>query len=132
MTSTIATRFHDARGLVLFATTLAFAAGVIGFLRHGGAVYGLPVPLFTGLVYAAFVGTAALATSIALPALGAMIGAVAISRLGTAVLSFGWPDFGTALQHSPMLSATVVVGGALVVRRLAPERAFARWSVARG
>lgn len=112
-------RLRAARRLILFATLMAFAAGVIGFLRHGIQVHGVPLPLFTGLVTALVVGSAATLTSVLLPALAAFVEATAIARLAAAVAAFLYPEFGTVMQQSPLVSATVVVGGAIALRRLA-------------
>jgi hypothetical protein len=120
-------RLREARRLILFATGMAFAAGVIAFLRHDVTVHGMPLPLFTGLLYAGFVGAAATVTGVALPALGPFVEATAIARLGAAVLAFGSPEAGAALQQSPLLGATVVVGGAVVIRWLAALPAARRW-----
>lgn len=119
MAGLVAQRLRAARHLILFATLMAFAAGVIGFLRHDLTVHGVPLPLFTGLVTALIVGTAATAISVVLPAHAAFVEATAIARLAAAVAAFGYPEFGTALQQSPFLSATVVVGGAITLRCLA-------------
>lgn len=112
-------RLRAARRLILFATLMAFAAGVIGFLRHDITVHGVPLPIFTGLVTALVVGSAAALTSVLLPSLAAFVEATAIARLAAAVAAFCYPEFGTVMQQSPLLSATVVVGGAIALRRLA-------------
>lgn len=120
-------RLRDARGLILFATGMAFAAGVVAFLRHDATIHGMPLPLYTGLLYAGLVGAAATATSAALPALGPFVEATAIARLGAAVLAFGSPAAGATLQQSPLLGATVVVGGAVAIQRLAALAAARDW-----
>lgn len=129
MLALVGQRLRAARRLILFATLMAFAAGVIGFLRHDITVHGVPLPLFTGLVTALVVGTAATVTSVLLPALAAFVEATAIARLAAAVAAFGHPEFGAAMQHSPLLAATVVVGGALVICRLTAHPAAREWSV---
>lgn len=129
MLGLVGQRLHDARGLIRFATAMAFAAGVIAYLRHDATVHGMPLPLFTGLVCALVVGTAAAVTSIVLPALGVFIEAAAIARLGAAVAAFGSPEVGTALQHSPLLSATVIVGGTILIRKATAHPAAGRWPV---
>ena len=100
------------------------------FSRHKrsiirGIVYGSLSLGVTALV----VGTAATVTSVLLPALAAFVEATAIARLAAAVAAFGHPEFGAAMQHSPLLAATVVVGGALVIRRLTAHPAAREWSV---
>lgn len=115
--------------LLGFVTALAFLAGFVMYLRYDVTVRGMPLPLFTGLVYAGFVGTAATVVSLILPALRAMIEAAAISRLGVALAAYGMPEFGLKLAMSPLLSATFVVLGAIVVRKLFCFETLARWSV---
>src|SRR5690606_11529179 len=129
MVGLVGRRLRAARRLILFATLMAFAAGVIGFLRHDITVHGVPLPLFTGLLTATVVGVAATLTSVLLPALAAFVEATAIARLAAAVAAFGHPEFGTAMQQSPLLAATVVVGGALVIRRLTTHPGAREWSV---
>lgn len=114
----LAQRLREARRLLAVVTLLAFAAGGLMYLRHDLVVCGMPIALFTGLTYAAVVGLAAALTLMLLPALAAMIEAMAISRLGVALAAAGFPDFGQALIGSPILSATAVVLGAVLVRRL--------------
>lgn len=129
MLATAVQRFREAQRLILFATLLSFAAGVMTFLRYDLVVHGMPLPLFTGLLYAGFVGTAAAVTSIVLPALRAMIEAAAISRFGVALAAFGLPEFGAAIQQSPLFSATLIVAGAIAIRKLLATGRFARLSV---
>lgn len=118
MAGLVAQRLRAARHLILFATFMAFAAGVIAFLRYDISVRGLPLPIFTGLVYASLVGTAVTVTSVALPALAAFVEATAISRLVAAIAAIAMPEFGHAMQTSPFPGATVVVAGAIVIRKL--------------
>jgi hypothetical protein len=111
-------RLRDNRRVLAVATLLAFAAGGLMYLRYDAVVFGMPLAVFTGLTYAVVVGTAAAITLVVLPALAAMIEAVAVSRFAVALAAAGFPDFGQAMVTSPMLSATTIVLGAVVVRRL--------------
>jgi hypothetical protein len=111
-------RLRDNRRVLAIATLLAFAAGGLMYLRYDAVVFGMPLAVFTGLTYAVVVGTAAAITLVVLPALATMIEAVALARFGVALAAAGFPDFGQALVTSPMLSATTIVLGAVVVRRL--------------
>lgn len=116
--SRLAQRLREARRLLAVVTLLAFAAGGLMYLRYDAVVFGMPLAVFTGLTYAVVVGTAAAITLVVLPALAAMIEAMALARFGVALAAAGFPDFGLALVTSPMLSATTIVLGAVVVRRL--------------
>lgn len=111
-------RLRTERRLLVFVTAMAFLAGVLLYLRYDIWVRGMPLPLFTGLLYATFVGTAAAVTLMVVPALRLMIEAVAISRLGVAVAAFGVPEFGAKLIASPIFSATVVILGAIVAKEI--------------
>lgn len=111
-------RLRTERRLLVFVTAMAFLAGVLLYLRYDIWVRGMPLPLFTGLLYATFVGTAAAVTLMVVPALRIMIEAVAISRLGVAVAAYGMPAFGAKLITSPIFSATVVILAAIAVKEI--------------
>ncbi|MDI3335466.1 hypothetical protein QKW60_03520 [Defluviimonas aestuarii] len=125
----LARRLHRETRLLGFVISLSFLAGFVMYVRYDVMVFGMPMPLFTGLLYAGFVGTAATLVSLLLPALRAMIEAAAISRLGIALAAYGVPEFGLKLATSPLLSATVIVVGAVLVRKLFGTATFAHWSV---
>lgn len=125
----LARRLRRETRLLGFVISLSFLAGFVMYVRYDVVVMGMPMPLFTGLLYAGFVGTAATLVSLLLPALRAMIEAAAISRLGVAMAAYGVPEFGLKLATSPLLSATVIVVGAVLVRKLFGTAAFAHWSV---
>ncbi len=127
--SGIPRRLREERRLIAFATTLAFAAGCLMYLRYNVTVFGMPLPLFTGLFYAGFIGTAVTVTTLLLPALRSLVEAVAISRFGVALAAFVSPEFGVKLIASPILSATVVLLGAFAIRRLLALESLSRWSV---
>lgn len=92
---------------------LAFVAGFALYAHVHATAFGLPFPVFTGLFYAIAVVLAAAVSSFVFPRLRRLIDGTALSRLGFA----GWVVLG---QHhdiaaSPLLSATIVVGGAILL-----------------
>ncbi|MCV2871425.1 hypothetical protein OEZ71_03855 [Defluviimonas sp. WL0050] len=124
-----ARRLRRETRLLRFVIGLSFLAGFVMYMRYDVIVMGMPMPIFTGLFYAAFIGTTATIVSLLLPALRTMIEAAAISRLGVALAAYGVPEFGLKLAMSPLLSATVIILGAVLVRKLFRTEAFAHWSV---
>lgn len=109
--------YRDRRRLCFVAAT-AFLAGFLFYLPAGLATGWLALPLLTGTVYALVVGLISMVVCTALPAMRFMIEAVAVSRL---VLSLGFlaaPQFGWIVLSSPLLTASVVVLGGLVISRL--------------
>ncbi len=100
----------------LRVAVLAFLAGVLLYLGRPGTVGPLPVPLYTGLMYAAFVTPAAVLTAVFLPALVALSDAVQWARLGVAALTAAFPAVMRPVVDTPVLSATLVIlcGTALV------------------
>lgn len=114
----VALRVFRERRRLAFVAALAFAAGYIMYLRFAGSVLGLPVPVFTGFVYATFVGCAALMTSVLVPRLRFTVELVAVSRLLFSLLVFYAPELTEPMRASPLVSATIVVGGAAWVQIL--------------
>lgn len=106
------------RRRLLLVTLLAFAAGVLLYARlPAESALGLPVPLLTGLIYAAIVGPAAVATMLIMPTLRFLMEGAAISRFVVSLAAFGLPDMAYVLVTTPLLMATVTVSGGMVVSR---------------
>ena len=107
------------RKRLTFVTALAFLAGVVLYLRsditHVGSV---PVPLLTGIIYAAIIGPTALFFCLFLPSIRFMIEAIAVSRLVFAFFVFFVPEVGYQVLASPFATATVVVVGGFFVSRM--------------
>ncbi len=122
-------RIYCERRRVGLVTALAFLAGYILYARVDMSVLGVNLPVLTGLLYAAFVGPAALATFLFMPALRLLTEAVALSRLGFACFVYCVPDPGLTLASLPLVNASLVIGGALALcwlgRRLARSDARA-------
>ncbi|MEZ5797184.1 MAG: hypothetical protein R3D63_06735 [Paracoccaceae bacterium] len=85
----------------LRVAALAFAAGVLLYLRHPGHVGALPVPLYTGLLYAGLITPAAVLTALFLPALTALSDAVQLSRLAFASAVAAFPGLLRPWPTSP-------------------------------
>ena len=122
--NTIPRRIYSERRRLLLVTALAFVAGYIFYMPIDVNVFGMPVPVFTGTLYAVFVGVAALMTCLFLPALRFTIEAIALSRLVFALTVVQFPEIGFKLMASPFANATIVVGGAFVLNRLF----YSQWS----
>jgi len=110
-------RIYRERRRLALVTLFAFAAGFLFYIRVDIHVWGLPVALVTGAIYAAVIGPVALAVCLFLPSLRFMIEAVAVARLGLAVFVLAEPGVGYRLLASPMLTAAVVVGGGWLISR---------------
>lgn len=107
--------YFERRRLTL-AGVLAFVAGYALYAHVSATVFGMPLPLFTGLCYAGLVVPAAAGTSYFMPNLRRLIEGVAVSRLGFAlwvVVAQAWE-----IAASPLASATIVVGGAFLLLQL--------------
>ena len=118
MTRTLGRRIHCERRRILLVTALAFLAGAIFYLRADAQIWGLPVALVTGTIYAGVVGPAALFFCLVMPSIRFMIEAVAVSRLMFSLFVFSVPDIGYRVLASPLLTAFVVVTGGVLVSRL--------------
>jgi hypothetical protein len=110
------------RQRALRVAALAFMAGLLLYLDRPGAVRGLPVPIFTGLLYAAFVTPAAVATALWLPGLTALSDAVQWARLGFAAAVAAFPAALRPWADQPLISATVVILGGMAIVTLSRRR----------
>lgn len=99
---------------ILFVTTLAFLSGLVLYQGTPGLVLGMPVMVFTGLVYAVFIGLSSTLICLFLPGLIATLEAFALSRLTFVLLVQMFPGFWADIAAQPMLNATAVVIGAAV------------------
>lgn len=99
----------------LRVAALAFSAGVLFYLGHPGHVGAIPVPVFTGILYAAFITPAAVVMAALLPALTTLSDAMQWSRLTFASLVATFPAL-RPLADAPLISATAIIalGSALV------------------
>jgi len=102
-------RIFAQRQRALRVAFLAFSAGVLLYLGHPGHVGAIPVPIFTGLLYAAFITPAAVVTAAFLPALAALSDAVQWSRLAFASMVAAFPAALRPLADAPLANATVVI-----------------------
>lgn len=72
----------------------------------------MPVAVFAGLSYAIAVFCTAFVTTLFLPGLRHLADAVALTRLTVGLVALAMPNVAEALIAAPVLSATIVVGGA--------------------
>lgn len=109
---------HLERRRLYFVTLFAFAAGVLFYGRIDMVLFGLPAPFIIGLLYAFFIGFAALIVCILAPSFRFMLEAIAISRLAIAGLAYSVPALGETILASPILNAVIVVGFGVAVSRV--------------
>lgn len=122
--SGLAVRFTAQGPRALRVCILAFLAGVLLYLDRPGMVGGLPLPLFTGLLYAAFITPAAVVTAVLLPGLTKLSDAVQVSRLCLAAGVALFPDVLRPLADQPIVNATAVILGGMAL--VAAARRMAR------
>ncbi|MFT4706184.1 MAG: hypothetical protein ACJAY6_001630 [Yoonia sp.] len=112
----IAKHMYFERRRLILAGLLAFVAGIMLNAHLSSMAFGLPFPIFTGLLYVFFVILAATMTTYFIPNLRWLTDCVAMSRLGFAI----WVvDFhGQEVASLPFMSALIVVVGAMCLLRL--------------
>ncbi|MCV2880769.1 hypothetical protein [Actibacterium sp. XHP0104] len=120
-------RLVEERRRLAFVTPLAFLAGVILYADYPGLAFGLPVPVFAGLLYAAGVGGACLVMGLFAPSLVTLSEGAAVTRIALALMVVQFPDIGHAVMAAPVLNATLVVAGALLLQRLPAWHGFRAW-----
>ena len=109
--------YRERRRLFL-VVALAYLAGFLFYLPVPAYLGGVHISLVTGAVYAGVVGLAALVICGFLPSMRYMIEAVAIARVGLALVVLAIPQAGYQLLGNPILTALVVVGGGALVSRV--------------
>ncbi|WP_136645489.1 hypothetical protein [Tabrizicola sp. YIM 78059] len=103
------------RHRALRVAVLSFLAGLLLHVDRTGHVGNLPIPLFTGLLYMAFVTPAAVATALLLPGLTALSDAVQWARLAFAAAVAAFPAVLRPVADQPLLGATVVILGGMAI-----------------
>lgn len=107
--------YFERRRLTL-AGLFAFVAGFALNAHVNSSAFGVPFPVFTGFLYAVPVVLTAAMTTYLLPNVRWLIDGAAVSRLGFAVWVVS--VHGQEIATSPIASATIVVGGAIILLRL--------------
>ena len=113
----VKTRLFQERRRLGFVIGLAFFSGFFMYLRSELQVFGLPVALVTGGIYAAVVGACALFVCLFLPSMRFMIEAVAVSRLILSLAILAMPGIGPLVLSDPLVTASVIVLGGMAVSR---------------
>lgn len=101
---------------------LAHLAGLSGFLIYSGIdlkIGVLPFAVVAGFVYFCVIGVTAMVLIALKPAFGAFLELMAVSRLLVGLAVAQDQDLGARVIASPLLSAALVIVGALVLRFLA-------------
>lgn len=125
-TARLAGRFRNSTPSRILA--ISGAAGLAGalFYSHTEAIVGgQPVWLMAGLLYTVSIGLTATLIFRFLPKLGHFMELTAVSRLLLASAGFMVPDFAVMLTTAPLLNATMVIGGALLIRSVARAKSQA-------
>jgi hypothetical protein len=112
----ILTHFEQQKRRLYSIAFLAFSAGYVLYSHIDVMRYGMPVPVLTGLIYMGAIVCATVVTTYFLPGLTKVTDAVAVTRLGFALWIAATQSH--ELAASPVLGATVVVGGAIVLLQL--------------
>lgn len=92
---------------------LAFSAGCVLYSHVDATRLGLPLPVLAGFIYMGLIVCASAITSYFLPKLTRVTDAVAVTRLGFALWIASTQNY--ELAASPMIGATIVVGGAAIL-----------------
>ncbi len=110
---------------------LAFSAGFVLYSHVDVTRMGLPLPVLVGFVYMGLVVCASAITSYFLPKLTRVTDAVAVTRLGFALWISSTQSY--EIAASPVIGATIVVGGAVVLLQVRTwvEQAHQNMSVSR-
>jgi hypothetical protein len=124
-------RVYRERRRLAFVSLMAFVAGYLLYRGIPGQAFGLPIPIFTGLFYAAFVGTAAVATTLLLPRLRFTLEMVAISRVVFATFVSFFPEILRPVLDNPFQNATTVIVGAAAAHWLVSSGLLDRFFAAR-
>jgi hypothetical protein len=109
--------FREKRHLHILA--IAIVAGLSGVLLYSGidaSIGILPFALVAGLAYFCVVGVTATILIAMKPAFGALMELMAASRLIVALAAAQSPTLAYKVISSPLLSAALVVGGAMGLR----------------
>lgn len=118
MVHRLAGRIYRERRRLVLVTSLAFLAGYIFYMRAHAEIWGLPIPVVTGAIYAGVVGPTALFFCLVMPSVRFMIEAIAFSRLLFSLFVFSAPEIGYRILASPLLTAAVVVFGGIAISRV--------------
>ncbi len=86
-----------------------------------GQIAGLRVAISVGAYYCLVVMAGVLITTGLFPRQRHLVDAVAVSRLGFALFVVAAPDMGQPLASSALVSATIVVGSAVLLFRTGPS-----------
>lgn len=118
--SRTAQHLRDQSRRLILAGALTFVAGNLLYAHLPGQIAGLRVSFWIGLFYALVVVGGALFITGCFPRQRRLVDAVALSRLGFALFVVAAPETGQPLATSPLYSATIVVGSAVMLLTAGP------------
>jgi hypothetical protein len=105
---------------------LAALSGALFYSHIPATLAGLPLPLAMGLLYGLAFGLATLAVSLLAPRLRFAMEAFAVARLLYALAAAALPGLALTAITMPLVNATVVVAGGLLLARLAASAPVTR------
>ncbi|WP_170476502.1 hypothetical protein [Ruegeria arenilitoris] len=107
----ILTHCYLERRRIAFASFMASLAGFVLYSHLVGTVFGLPFPVFAGLLYMVVVGFAAALTTFIFPKLRRLVDGIAFARVSLAISVVATQNY--QLVKAPLASAITVVLGAI-------------------
>jgi hypothetical protein len=117
--ASLARRIRRERRRTGLVATLAAVSGALFYSHISATVAGIPLPLFIGLLYGIAFGAATLTVSLIAPRLRFAMEAFAVARLLYALTAAAIPGVAFSAITMPIVNATVVVGGGVLLARLA-------------
>jgi hypothetical protein len=117
--ASLARRIWRERRRTGLVATLAAISGALFYSHIDLTVAGIPLPLFIGVLYGIAFGLATLTVSLIAPRLRFAMEAFAVARLLYALTAAAIPGVAFTAITMPLVNATVVVGGGILLSRLA-------------
>jgi hypothetical protein len=115
----LARRIWRERRRTCFVAGLAAISGALFYSHIDATVGGVPLPVFIGVLYGLAFGVATLTVSLIAPRLRFAMEAFALARLLYALTAAAIPGVALSAITMPLVNATVVVGGGILLARLA-------------
>ncbi len=110
--------FWRERRRLAFVGILAFLAGYFFYARSDVLIYGWPIEVVTGLLYAGVIVPVAFVVCVLFPSIRFLLEAIAVTRFLLAMLVYTYPTFGAVILDLPVLAALIVVSSGALLSRL--------------
>lgn len=105
------------RKRLAFIVFLTFTAGVLFYARHDLTLFGVPLALVSGLLYAGLIGPVVLMILILAPRFRFLLEGIAVARVTVAALAYFSPAIGDVILAAPLLNALLVVSLGSIISR---------------